>query len=74
MSTIIGRHIDASTTPDGPSLARTAVCSVVLALFFLSIGGCISSSSPPAPAPSSTVVVPNGSTVICSNGSSPPCR
>jgi hypothetical protein len=40
------------------------------------ISGCISSSSPPAPQKSTTtVVVPadSGTTVICSDGSHPPC-
>ena len=35
--------------------------------------GCISSSNPPPP-PQNTVVVPPGSTVICQDGSAPPCR
>jgi hypothetical protein len=38
------------------------------------LSGCISSSSPPAPA-KTTVVVPQDSktTVICQDGSNPPC-
>ena len=45
-----------------------------LALFLASLGlsGCISSSSPPPPA-TNTVVVPQGSTVVCPNGYAPPC-
>jgi hypothetical protein len=37
--------------------------------------GCISSSSPPAPAKATTVIVPADSktVVICSDGSHPPC-
>jgi len=40
------------------------------------LSGCISSSSPPAPQKSTTVVVPpqSGTTVICSDGSHPPCN
>ncbi len=41
----------------------------------MGLGGCSSSfgggSSPPAPA---TVVVPPGSTVVCTNGTAPPCH
>lgn len=39
------------------------------------LAGCISSSSPPAPAKTTTVVVPQDSktTVICQDGSNPPC-
>jgi ABC-type Fe3+-hydroxamate transport system substrate-binding protein len=39
------------------------------------LSGCISSSSPPAPQKSTTVIVPpdSGTTVICSDGSHPPC-
>jgi len=45
-----------------------------LALFLASLGltGCISSSSPPPPA-TNTVVVPEGSTVVCPSGYAPPC-
>ncbi len=39
------------------------------------LAGCISSSEPPPPAKSTTVVVPqnSGTTVICQDGSKPPC-
>jgi len=37
------------------------------------LAGCISSSNPPPPAPASTIVVPQGSTVVCSNGLPGPC-
>ena len=38
--------------------------------------GCISSSNPPAPAKSTTVIVPQDSktVVICSDGTHPPCN
>lgn len=40
----------------------------------LLLGSCVSfsSSNPPPPSPT-TVVVPPGSTVVCPNGSQPPC-
>ena len=40
----------------------------------LLLAGCLSfsSSNPPPPAPT-TVVVPPGTTVVCPNGSAPPC-
>jgi hypothetical protein len=40
------------------------------------LSGCISSSSPPAPEKSTTVVVPanSGTTVVCSDGTHPPCN
>lgn len=51
---------------------RLAACAVALPAV-LALGGCISSSSPSPPA-NTTVVVPNGSTVVCSDGAPPPCR
>ncbi len=38
--------------------------------------GCISSSNPPPPAKNTTVVVPQGSgtTVVCQDGTKPPCN
>jgi hypothetical protein len=37
--------------------------------------GCISSSSPPPPAKNTTVIVPQGgSTVVCQDGTQPPCH
>ena len=49
------------------------VVSLLIAMSALS--GCISSSSP-APPPKTTVVVPqnSGTTVICEDGTQPPCR
>jgi hypothetical protein len=38
----------------------------------LLLGGCISVTRE-SPPPTSTVVVPQGSTAICSNGTQPPC-
>jgi hypothetical protein len=39
------------------------------------LSGCISSSSPPAPQKNTTVIVPanSGTTVVCSDGTHPPC-
>ena len=40
------------------------------------VAGCVSSSGggdPPRPA-ATTVVVPSGSSVVCSDGTAPPCR
>jgi hypothetical protein len=43
-------------------------------LFPLLLGGCLSfSSSNPPPPNHTTIVVPPGGTVICPNGSRPPC-
>jgi hypothetical protein len=40
----------------------------------LSLSGCLSfSSSNPPPPSHTTVVVPPGTTVVCPNGSQPPC-
>jgi hypothetical protein len=45
--------------------------AVLLPLF---LGGCLSfSSSSPPPPSRTTVVLPPGSTVVCANGSQPPC-
>ena len=38
----------------------------------LALGGCISVTRE-APPPTTTVVVPQGSTAVCSNGTAPPC-
>ena len=39
------------------------------------LSGCISSSSPPPPEKNTTVIVPQHSgTVVCQDGSQPPCR
>jgi hypothetical protein len=37
------------------------------------MAGCISSSSPPPPAKTTVVVPQNGTTVVCQDGSQPPC-
>ena len=49
------------------------ISTMVLAACVLA--GCISSSSRPEPAKNTTVVVPpsNGTTVVCQDGSRPPC-
>lgn len=48
--------------------------SLIIAVCLLS--GCISSSSPPPPQKETTVVVPrdSGTTVVCQDGTQPPCR
>ena len=39
------------------------------------LSGCISSSSPPPPAKTTVVVPPNsGTTVVCQDGTRPPCN
>lgn len=47
----------------------------LILLLPLALGGCLSfsSSNPPPPA-SNTVVVPPGSTVVCADGTAPPCH
>jgi ABC-type Fe3+-hydroxamate transport system substrate-binding protein len=52
---------------------KTILASLVV---LTALSGCISSSSPPAPQKSTTVVVPadSGTTVICSDGTHPPCN
>jgi hypothetical protein len=52
---------------------KVLACLVIAVIPALS--GCISSSSPPPPAKTTTVVVPSDSktTVICQDGSNPPC-
>jgi hypothetical protein len=50
--------------------------ALLTALFILPlVSACISSSSPPPPPKSTTVVVPpnSGTTVICQDGTKPPC-
>ena len=48
---------------------------LIVASLSLMLGGCLSfsSSDPGPPRSNTTVVVPQGSTVVCSNGGSPPC-
>jgi ABC-type Fe3+-hydroxamate transport system substrate-binding protein len=52
---------------------KTILASLVM---LAALSGCISSSSPPPPQKSTTVVVPpaNSPTVVCSDGSTGPCR
>lgn len=39
------------------------------------LSGCISSSSPPAPSKTTTIIVPaDGTTVVCQDGTKPPCN
>jgi len=47
--------------------------AAALALLF-ALSGCVSSSSPSPPEHNTTVVVPSGSTAVCSDGTRPPCR
>jgi len=53
-----------------------AILNPLLSLLVLApvlcLAGCISSSSPSPPA-NTTVVVPNRSTVVCADGTQPPC-
>ena len=46
------------------------------ALIVLALAGCVSSSRPASPAPAATIVVPSNThtTIICSDGSAPPCN
>ena len=45
-----------------------------LILLPLALGGCLSlNSSNPARPANNTVIVPQGSTALCSNGAAPPC-
>jgi len=58
----------------GGKIRQGAVAALVLGPLLLSVAGCISSSSPSSPPTNTTVVVPtNRTTVICSDGSGPPC-
>jgi hypothetical protein len=49
---------------------------LVFLLLPLALGGCLSfsSSDPSPPKSNTTIVVPPGSTVVCSNGMAPPCQ
>jgi hypothetical protein len=49
------------------------ICSLLVGVSMLS--GCISSSDPAPPAKNTTVVVPqnSGTTVVCQDGTKPPC-
>jgi hypothetical protein len=49
--------------------------TLVVLLASIGLAGCsYSSSSPSAPAQGTTIVLPPGSTVVCSNGAAPPCQ
>jgi len=52
---------------------KVLVSLLIVAIPVLS--GCITSSNPPPPAKTTTVIVPQDSktTVICENGTNPPC-
>ena len=54
-------------------IKSVAIASLVLLPLCLGVAGCISSSSP-SPPPSTTIVVPNGATAVCTDGTAPPCR
>lgn len=67
-----------SIKPGFAALLKDAAMKVLASLLIAVIpvlSGCISSSSPPAPAKTTTVIVPSDSktTVICQDGSNPPC-
>ena len=47
--------------------------SWLVILLPLALGGCFF-TNPPPPAAHTTIVVPQGSTVTCSDGSAPPCH
>jgi hypothetical protein len=50
---------------------RRCLLALLMPVLF---GGCVSfSSSDPPPPRNTTIVVPPGSTVVCPNGSQPPC-
>jgi hypothetical protein len=68
MRRIISLNIDASRVARWKPLAAALLLPLALG-----VAGCISSSNPSPPA-STTVVVPNGSTAVCSDGTAPPCR
>ncbi len=68
----------ASSTPIAQLrlVARSgAQCLTPIMLAAALLGGCISSSSPPPPARNTTVIVPrdSGTTVVCQDGTKPPC-
>ena len=46
---------------------------LLVALIPLGLGGCLSYSETSTPPRGTTIVVPPGSTVICSDGLAPPC-
>lgn len=69
----------ACATAIGLGLLKDANMKVLASLLVLiaALSGCISSSSPPAPAHTTTVIVPeDGSktTIVCQDGTKPPCN
>jgi hypothetical protein len=62
---------------NGQNVYQEAIMKVLSTLIVAAamLSGCISSSEPPPPAKNTTVVVPpsSGTTVICQDGSKPPC-
>lgn len=48
--------------------------SALLLLLLFGVTGCVSYSGFSRSPAQTTIVVPPGSTVICSDGSAPPCR
>ncbi|HVB68611.1 MAG TPA: hypothetical protein VNE67_12230 [Acetobacteraceae bacterium] len=48
--------------------------SWLVILLPLALGGCFVTNPPPPPPAHTTIVVPQGSTVTCSDGSAPPCQ
>ncbi len=57
----------------GRQIKKVAFSLLILVPLGFGVTGCISSSNPSPPA-STTVVVPNGTSVVCSDGMAPPCR
>jgi len=49
---------------------------LILLVLPLGLGGCLSfsSSDPSPPRNNTTIVVPPGTSVVCSNGQAPPCQ
>ena len=78
MTTIAGQHADVPDSLAGGAGARwlrkAVRSSPILLPLLLGVAGCISSSNPSPPAKNTTVVVPQGSTVVCSTGAPPPCQ
>jgi hypothetical protein len=53
---------------------RSMHVSMMMLLLPLVATGCVSYSNTARTPPQTTIVVPQGSTVYCSNGLAPPCR
>lgn len=53
-------------------MKKLAIPCLILLPMLLGVAGCISSSNPPPP-DHTTIVVPQGSTAVCANGTAPPC-